>query len=175
MKKILALWLISMSVSVSANDPNYDTSTGIVTFPRVTVDNGAAFVNVQLLLNPDGTWQILSAEPEATNNTLALSGNWAGTASSSFYPGCTGQISGSLTQNGNELTGSGSLTGNCIGGGSGQITGSINGNNISFGVAFNNNTSINFNGTISSDYRTLSGSYVWPDEDDQGTWSLSMQ
>ena len=50
--------------ATNAGDPNYDTSTGIVTFPRVTVDSGAAFLNVELLLNNDGTYKILSAEAE---------------------------------------------------------------------------------------------------------------
>ena len=171
MKKIFIL-LLFVSMSVFADDPDFDTSTGIVTFPRVTVDNSTAFVNVRLLLNPNGTWSILTAEPEATFN---LTGNWNGVATSSIFMGCNGQIEGSLTQNGNKLEGTGSLIGNCIGGGSGIVTGEINGNDISFGLAINSNTTISFSGTISSDYRTLNGSYIWLDENDQGTWSLSLQ
>ena len=49
---------------LTATDPNFDTSTGIVTFPRVTVDGETAFLNVELLLRSDGTYAILSAEAE---------------------------------------------------------------------------------------------------------------
>jgi len=155
-----------------ADEPNFDTSTNIVTLPRVTVDNYSAFTNVQLLLNSNETWSILAATAE---EILNLNGNWGGTAASSIFVGCTGEISGSLIQNGNNLTGAGTLIGNCIGGGSGEVSGTINGDNISFGLAFNNNTSISFTGVISSDYRTLSGTYIWADENDQGSWSLSLQ
>ena len=64
MKKIIIL-LMFMSSMAFANDPNFDTTTNIVTFPRVTVDNNTAFTNVQLLLNPNGIWSILAAIPEA--------------------------------------------------------------------------------------------------------------
>jgi len=40
-----------LSIKIYASDPNLDTSTHIVTFPRITVDNDSTFVNVQLLLN----------------------------------------------------------------------------------------------------------------------------
>jgi len=57
-----------------SNDPNLDTSTHIVSFSRVTVDNNSVFINVQLLLNSDRTYQIFSATGE---NTADLSGNWS--------------------------------------------------------------------------------------------------
>ncbi len=165
------LWLF-ISMRVFANDPNFDTSTGIVTFPKVTVDNSSTFINVQLFLNPNGAWSILAAEPESTLN---ITGNWNGVGTSSSFLGCNAQITGSLIQNGNELTGTGSLFGNCVSGGQGMVTGLIDGNNITFGIALSNNTNISFNGSISNDHQTLTGTYVWPENNDQGTWSLSLQ
>lgn len=50
--------------NTNAGDPNFDTSTGIITFPRVTVNGEDAFLDVELLLNNDGTYQILRATPE---------------------------------------------------------------------------------------------------------------
>ncbi|NOQ65185.1 MAG: hypothetical protein GQ582_11800 [Methyloprofundus sp.] len=49
---------------ISDNTPNFDTSTDIVSFPKVTIDGGTAFLDVKLLLNKDGTYAILSAVPE---------------------------------------------------------------------------------------------------------------
>ena len=175
MKKIIIL-LMFMSPMVFAGDPNLDTSTNIVTFPRVTVDNNTVFTDVQLLLSPDGTWEVKAAVPEVEpEETLNLNGNWDGRAVSSKFKGCTGDLSGSLVQNGNNLIGTGSVFGACINGGSGEVNGTIDGNNITFGLAFNDQTSISFTGVVSDDQTTLSGTYNWPDVNDKGTWSLSLK
>ena len=108
------------------------------------------------------------------NNTLSLNGDWVGQANSNI-PGCTGELEGSLIQNGNDVTGVGSLTGNCIRGGSGTFTGTIEGDNISFGLLADDRTTINFSGTISGDYRRISGTYIWPDVNANGTFILSLR
>ncbi len=78
MKKRLLLGLFTLiSLNVWADDPDYNTTTGIVTFPRVTVNNNTPYINARLLLDPDGTWSILEAElvpkPE-----FDLTGDWSG-------------------------------------------------------------------------------------------------
>ncbi len=64
--KFLMIFGLLLTNSVWAN-PNFDTSTSIVTFPCISVDNDKAFYNLQLLLSADGTWQVLDfdLEPEA--------------------------------------------------------------------------------------------------------------
>ena len=48
----------------SGLDPNFDSSTGIVSLPRITIDGKDVFVNVELLLKSDGTYSLLKADPE---------------------------------------------------------------------------------------------------------------
>ena len=164
---------LSLSMSVYASDANLDTSTHIVTFPRVTVDSSSAFVNVQLLLNPDGTYQILSTTPEPEEN-INLSGNWKGTFQSSAFPGCVTQAELSLNQNGNELAGTWVGDLNCIGSGSGNLIGVISGNNIIFTLNLNG-TEMKANIVLSDDRKIMTGSYSWPDFNDHGTWLISSQ
>jgi len=170
MKKIFIL-LLFMSTSVFANDPNFDTSTNIVTFPRVTLNNDTELFNVQILLNPDGTWVTLAAEPRDP-----VISHWDGrVVTNAIFIGCNAQFTTSLTLTGNTFTGPASMLGNCFGGESGAITGEVNGNDLSFQFVLNDNTTIFFSGTISSDYQTLSGSYAWPDKSDEGTWVLYLR
>jgi len=37
--KILLILALLLPVNAWANDPNYDSATRIVTFPRITIDN----------------------------------------------------------------------------------------------------------------------------------------
>ena len=172
MKKfILLISLLSVSLSISANDPNFNSATGVITFPRVTVDKGVAYHDVRLRLNPDRTWELLSVEPKEQIN---IAGYWKGTGVSSLFSQCTALIEGDLIQNGNKIEGDGYLNGTCVSG-TGKVDGEIIGNNVVFGIAFDNSTTIYFNGTISEDRKTLNGSYSWPDENDIGTWSLRKQ
>lgn len=101
-----------------------------------------------------------------------VSGSWTGVAISDAYPGCIGQLNGTLTQNDSALSGYGYLTGSCVSG-YGVIKGSVSGNNVYYGMALDNNTTITFIGTISNNQETLTGTYNWPDKNDRGTWSLS--
>jgi len=58
-------YLFFMSTNLLASDPNFDTVRGMIyTFPRVTVDNSSAYLNVQVQLNPNGTWSVLNATEE---------------------------------------------------------------------------------------------------------------
>mgnify|MGYP006981150417 FL=1 len=43
---------------------SYDSTTRIVTIPRVIADENKAYINIDLLLGIDGTWDILAIEPE---------------------------------------------------------------------------------------------------------------
>jgi len=63
-----------MIFDANATDPNYDTTTGIVFMPRVTVNNKDAYINVELLLNPDDTYRILTATPESQAKSYAIGG-----------------------------------------------------------------------------------------------------
>jgi hypothetical protein len=113
-------------------------------------------------------------DPVDTVTTVNLTGSWSGSASSTYYPSCGGDISLTLTQVGSSLTGSGSLYNtNCVVGGSGTLSGAISGDNINFGIATGDGTTIYFSGSITNNGNTLSGTYSWPDEDDIGTWSLN--
>ena len=61
-----------MVLDANATDPNYNTTTGIVFMPRVTVNNMDAYINVKLLLNSDGTYRILAATPENDAESYAI-------------------------------------------------------------------------------------------------------
>lgn len=226
MKKILIL-LLFISNSVFAKDPNFDLSNRIVFFPRVTVDNGAAFVNVELLLSLDNTWSILAADPESTtdntpendpdynsstgivifpkvtvNNSTAyknvqlllgtdgiwsilaaeqeelsssLTGNYAGATTSNVSASFNAPIIGNLTQDGNQVSGDVTLT-SMLGSINGNLTGEVDGSDITLVIDFPSLSSqISLNGVISDDNTTLSGSYEWPAFSDNGTWSLTKQ
>lgn len=114
------------------------------------------------------------------NNTINLTGNWKGESKVTSYstdPGCPLQIEVSLTQKGNELTGTGYIYGKCSLGPRVTITGILDGNNIytSFSLYGGDNI-IYFDGLISEDSKSLSGDYFWPNKDyNQGIWSLSLQ
>ncbi len=162
--KILLILALLLPVNAWANDPNYDSATHIVTFPRVTIDNDTAYTNLQLLLSPNGTWQVLSFEPEPDAN---LTGEWKGYVTVDFDYGAGGLRPGvplasctvitylDLTQAGSELTGRGTYTGTCIENrGIGNISGLVNGRNISFTISLENQD-INFSGTIDNDNLTL--------------------
>jgi len=169
-------YLFFMSTNLLASDPNFDTVRGMIyTFPRVTVDNSSAYLNVQVQLNPNGTWSVLNAtEEDSETSSIHLSGNWKGRAYSSYYP-CNTELNISMSQTGTSIIGSGSSIGDCTSV-SGSLTAEINGNNISFGLYIADMVSeIRFTGTISADQQSMSGTYSWPDEYDQGTWTLDLQ
>lgn len=107
------------------------------------------------------------------DGSVDLSGTWKGSASSSIFP-CSSQLNLTMSQNGNKLTGSGTSIGNCTSG-SGTLNAEISGSNIFIGFAIGGGSEIKFNGTISGDQRSMSGSYDWPAENDRGTWLLSLQ
>ncbi len=74
MNKALLSILIGLflSLDAQATDPNFDTKTGIVFLPRVTVNNKDPYINVELLLSPDNTYKILTATPEKEAKVYAI-------------------------------------------------------------------------------------------------------
>lgn len=61
---ILVIVGLVLVFDVNAADPNYETSTGILSIQRGTVNHKDAYINIKLLLNPDGTYRFLAATPE---------------------------------------------------------------------------------------------------------------
>jgi hypothetical protein len=107
---------------------------------------------------------------------INLAGHWTGTGSSLAYPGCIGTLSVDLAQSGNTITGTGTLVGVCLDGpDSGMIGGTLSGNKITFGLAYDDSSEIYYEGELSADGSHLSGTYDWPDEGDHGIWSLNRQ
>ena len=159
MKLFSILSLLLVTINAWAG-PNLDTSSSIVTFPYVTVDNDEAYSNVELLLAPDGNWAVLSFEP-ALEPDFDLTGEWKGNLSIDYgelflnLPPCDTLTSLTLIQKGYKLTGTGEYSGNCIeNGGTGHILGVINGNSISF-TLFINEQIFAFTGFISDDRQAL--------------------
>jgi len=77
MKKIFPyLFFLIVITTVNAEIiPNFNSATGIISFPMVTVDNKKTFTGVKLLLDNDGQWKVLSAKPK---QMLDLTGYWKG-------------------------------------------------------------------------------------------------
>ena len=67
------------------------------------------------------------------------------------------------------------MEGIALAGGGGQITGQIYGRDITFGLAFDDQTTITFAGSISGDGTIMSGEYIWPDNSDYGVWEIKLQ
>ena len=106
---------------------------------------------------------------------LDLTGNWMLTVDGV----CTGLIT--ITQTGQNFTVSGSLGGTfCPFTASGSGTGQLNGNQITFGLAFGGGTggggsgsgSVNFTGTVASSGASMSGTYTG---DASGNWAAIRQ
>lgn len=176
---LFLLLLLFISTSVFAVDPDYDISSGIVSFQRVTVNKASAFVNVELLLNPNGTWTILAATPDDSTD-LELTGNITGSLTSDISDSFNSTFTGSLVQNGNKITGT-TITNNpsLQAPLESDLSGEVNDGNISFSATADfgedSTSEVFFEGTVSSDKKTLSGTYDWPAFDDNGTWTITLQ
>ena len=77
MKKLMLVTMmlvvgLVLVLDANATDPNFDTKTGIVFMPRVTIDHKDAYTDVELLLNPDNTYEILAATPENEDKIYAI-------------------------------------------------------------------------------------------------------
>jgi hypothetical protein len=166
MKIIFALWIL-ISLNAFANDPNFDSTSNIITLPRVTIDNENTFNNVKLLLLPDGTWDILHIEdPE---DGPSLTGDYFTSVSSDGLSGsygrtiCVRATTISLIQNGKNLSGTGKISkceaGNILGG-IGNINGVINGKDISFEITTENET-FTYTGRIIVDALFLETPSAW--------------
>ena len=172
MKKIILLSLF-VSINVLAEDSFYTPSTHTVSIPRVKVyrtsadgnikflDENIAYSDVQLLLNPNGTWRIISIKAAAAT----LSGNWSGVLKKpagfmDFF--LEGDIQFSLTQTGVfNLDGTGTYEKQCLRNCIPEtdhisIKGTLDrGRFIRLEVTFNNRV-VNFICYVSDDYRKLS-------------------
>jgi hypothetical protein len=105
--------------------------------------------------------------------TLNLTGTWTGTWVDRTPDTLSGSFTVTLVQSGNTLTGSIVITGTlCLSGGS--VSGSVTGNNISFGVVSSRIT-IAYTGTASNSL--MSGTYGtnYLCADAQGMWSAHRQ
>ena len=165
--KILLIISMLLSINAWADTPNLDTSTSIVTFPLVTVDNDKAYSNVELLLTPVGSWAVLSFELEPEPD-FELTGEWKGNLTVDYevigivsiqleFPPCDVLTSLALIQKGNKLTGTGGYSGVCIeneGIDNANIMGVINGKSISF-TLYSNEQKFDFTGFISDDQQAL--------------------
>jgi hypothetical protein len=78
MRKILmSLILFQFSIHVLADTPDLSSNTNIVTFPRITVDKKEVYTNTELLLSPNGSWEILKYTHETgQEHYLNLRGYW---------------------------------------------------------------------------------------------------
>ena len=117
---------------------------------------------------------IVTGHPGET--TVDLTGHWTGSGASTPFPECTATLTADLVQNGSTLSGAGTLVAACLDQPeSGQITGNVAGTAITFGVALNDVSEIHYQGSLSANQVSLTGTYDWPDEDDWGTWVLRRQ
>jgi len=105
-----------------------------------------------------------------------VTGHWTGTGHSTEYSGCVATLDVNLVQSGNSITGSGSMSGNCLDGTeSGNVAGTLSGSSLTFGLAYDAASSIAYQGTVAGNQVSVSGSYDWPGEVDEGTWVLNRQ
>ncbi len=97
--------------------------------------------------------------------SVDMTGVWEGSYEGN--DGSSGQICVELQQTGNNLSGNLYIQGEGL---VGSVTGTLNGNNIEFGVA----AGVQYSGTVSSDGNSANGTY---DEDNDnnsdGTWSIT--
>jgi hypothetical protein len=109
-----------------------------------------------------------SATPSASITALGpLTGSWKGTwLNESPQPG-TGTFTLSWAQQGTTLIGAiGVLGSTCLT--AGNVTGTVNGNQLSFGAVEGNNM-INYSGTVNGN--TMSGTYISACGNSKGTWN----
>lgn len=93
----------------------------------------------------------------APSSTATVTGSWRGTATLSLAAGAVINISATLTQNGGDVTGTYSCSGQCLYS-SGTIRGFMSGTILTAQIIFPDNSSCSaFNGTLSGS--SLSGSY----------------
>ncbi len=166
MRKILiSLILFQFSISVSADFPNLNSTTNIVTFPKITVDKKKAYTNAELLLSPNGSWEILKYTPE-TKQKHNLHGYWKtfqaseGLCKHYFEPPHLFKIELLIVQVDNKIMGfelsnipknkKGSIKFN------GKLSGTLKGGNVYIKSIYNNEIQKTYIGTINSTNNILS-------------------
>lgn len=101
----------------------------------------------------------------------SFSGNWSGTWSSTAAPPQGGTFQAKVTQTGQNLAGTVTVTGSPLIS-SGTVSGTVQGNQISFGILTGGITAITFTGSFSGN--TASGTYAAANGD-VGTWQATRQ
>ncbi len=186
MKIILSVILLIeslLSIQVWADVPNYDTSTRIISFPKVIFDSKDTYIDTQLRLNQDGSWDLLAIEAEPQLN---LTGDWSGEIQEAGDFSATlihvAYIKMSLVQNRNKLTGTVEFFRSCYGSFEqcqkmGEIIGIVNGRDISFSIILDDFSEIQYRGTVSDNYRTLDviGPRAIEGIDKQVPWAIVRQ
>jgi hypothetical protein len=113
-----------------------------------------------------------SSSNGSSSQTTNIAGNWQFTAKSSIF-GLTASAVGSISQNGQNISGQFTLSGTpCAT--SAAMTGTVSGQTFNAGLNENNQV-VSFTGTVASDGNSGSGSYSAPSggctNGDAGTWS----
>jgi hypothetical protein len=123
-----------------------------------------------------GTNSVNAVAPVSSGSSSAtpinIGGNWSFSTTSSKFVGQT-TISGTIAQNGSNITGSLNISGSpCAQAGS--FAGTLNGNSISASLNENGQT-VTLAGTVSADGNSASGNYTAPaggcTNGDLGTWA----
>jgi hypothetical protein len=113
-----------------------------------------------------------TAVPTAGQPTSAtgISGSWTGTWQSTKTESSSGNFQATFNQSGDTFTGTIEVSARCVS--HGTLTGSLSGDNITFG-AVNGAETVAFDGTISGN--TMSGNYTTGSAcgHDKGTWTAS--
>lgn len=112
--------------------------------------------------------------------TFDLTGTWTGGARSTVFTGCNASLELNFVQTSDQLSGSGSATvtasspAECGPGEmtSGQLGGTVSGNQINAGLVSNSSGSVNYSGTIADSGEMISGTYTAPSVGDSGTWQV---
>lgn len=179
MKQLLSILLLNglwLPTLACAEVPNYDTSSGIVSFPQVSVNDKDKYINTDLLLNPSGTWKILAYTPEPLFN---LTGEWTGTIYGFYNPDWSPTVPCapistqiSLTQSDGELTGKVKLFGKSCSFPSGLLTGKVIGNEVTFTVETPDYGKTSFSGHLTDDNGLLVGVGNYKPTASQGNWVL---
>ncbi|MCK5831828.1 MAG: hypothetical protein KAH20_16155 [Methylococcales bacterium] len=165
------------SANQEVNDPDFNLSTRIVTLSKVTEDNNVAYINAELLLRADNTWEILEIKREPrTNSSINLTGSYAGSTKSNISPRLNTVLDGTLTQNGDNITGSVKIKNPDLEG-QGAVVGKLVGNKVALTATISEvgDSQISFDGTLSNDNKTISGTYTWSAFNDSGSWELILK
>ena len=110
----------------------------------------------------------VAAVPPASDCPVAISGHWTGVWASWVFQSAGGTIDQRTEISGNAISGTVGLTGSVYGGG--DVVGTLNCRQISLGFVIG--VAI-FEGTLSADGLSATGTYIADAIGDRGTWSVT--